>query len=85
MPFKALIFVISFVLFLPGLGLKQSWSQTLESGEALLSASGFRPVPDGAKVVLQLADDRDINLRLRDIAGQALRRAGSGVVIQGAD
>ena len=85
MPFKALIFVITFVLFLPGLGPKQSWSQTLEAGEALLSASGFRPIPDGAKMMLQLADDSDINLRLRDVAAQTLRLAGYGVVTQGAD
>ena len=85
MPFKALTFVISFVLFLPGLGPKQSCSQTLEAGEALLSASGFRPTPDGAKVTLQLADDSDINLRLCDVAAEALRRAGYGVVTQGTD
>ena len=85
MPFKALIFVISFVLFLPGLGPKQCWSQTLEAGEALLSASKFRPIPDGAKVTLQLADDSDINLRLRDVATEAMRRSGYGIVTQGAD
>lgn len=85
MPFKALIFVISFVLLLPGLGPKQSWSQTLEAGEALLSTSRFRPIPDGAKVMLQLADDSNINLRLRDVAAEALRRASYGVVTQGAD
>ena len=57
MPFKALIFVISFVLFLPGLGPKQSWSQTLEAGEALLSASGFRPMADGAKVTFEVVPE----------------------------
>ena len=57
----------------------------MEAGEALLSVSGFRPIPDGAKVTLQLADDSDINLRLRDVAAEALRRAGYGVVTQGAE
>jgi len=81
---KATVFVYSTVLLLIAAGFGSVSGQTLQSGEAILTASGFRSIPDHAKVRLQLADDTDINLRLRDVAIQALSRAGYDVVDAGA-
>lgn len=83
MPLKILLLALSIVLLPPVLGETPALSQSLQRGEALLTASGFRPIPDGAKVALQLADDSDINLRLRDVAAEALTRAGYQIVEQG--
>lgn len=77
---KVIVFVFSTVLLLTAVEFQSASGQTLQSGEAILSASGFRTIPDRAKVRLQLADDTDINLRLRAIAIQALTRAGYAVV-----
>ncbi|NKB56827.1 MAG: hypothetical protein GKS00_10875 [Alphaproteobacteria bacterium] len=45
-----------------------------------MSASAFRSIPDGSRIAIQIADDTDINLRLRDVAARALIRAGYTVI-----
>lgn len=47
-----------------------------ERGEATITSRSFLQIPAGARVALQIADDSDINLRLRDVASQGLKRAG---------
>jgi hypothetical protein len=47
---------------------------------AVMTARSYRPIPDGARLEIQIADDSDINLRLLDIAVRALTRAGYTVV-----
>jgi hypothetical protein len=84
MPPRTILFALSIALLAVTFGAEQVRSQTLHAGEGLLNASGFRPISDGAKVSLQLADDSDINLRLRDVAVRALTRAGYVVVEEGA-
>ncbi len=81
---NAFAFIVSIALLLSVAVFEKASAQALRSGEAVLTASGFRPIPEGAKVVLRLADDSDINLRLRDVAKQALTRAGYDVVDTGA-
>ena len=85
MPIKFLLLALTVVLFPPTLGEAPALSQSLQRGEAVLTASVFRPIRDGAKVALQLADDSDINLRLREVAVQALTRAGYQIVEHGPD
>lgn len=66
--------LLAFLLF----GASASFAQTEEvtRGEALISSSGFRQIPAGARVALKISDDSDINLRLRDVASRGLKRAG---------
>ncbi len=51
-------------------------AQIEAAGDAVMSTRSFRPIPDGSLIKVQIADDTDINLRLRDVTERALRRAG---------
>ncbi len=55
-------------------------AQSGGANDAVMSASVYRPIPQGARVTLRLADDTDINLRLREVATRSLTRAGYHVV-----
>ena len=77
---QSYVFIFSIALIFAIVAFQQSFGQTPGTGEAAMMASGFRPIADGAKVELQIADDSDINLRLRDVAELALTRAGYSVV-----
>lgn len=72
--------LIALSSFLP----QDAKAQTLERGEAVLSANGYRDIAAGATIAVHLADDSDINLRLREVATRALQRAGYTVVESGA-
>lgn len=82
---RTMLIALSMMLLVLTGGAEQGRSQSLETGEALLNTSAFRPIVDGAKVSLQLADDSDINLRLLEVAVQSLTRAGYIVVEESAE
>ena len=48
--------------------------------DATMTTRAYRPIPDNARVALQIADDSDINLRLQEVTSRALTRASYTVV-----
>ena len=57
-----------------------AFAQSNDGGDATMTTKAYRPIPDNARVALQIADDSDINLRLQEVAARALTRAGYTVV-----
>ncbi len=76
---KALYLLLAVLVF--GANVRvATMAQGTDDVDGVMSASAFRPVPDDSRLTIQIADDTDINLRLRDVAERLLRRAGYTIV-----